>query len=262
MYRWFLGLLAWIMLVATPVALAEGSCTRVLISADPAYPPLHWYDGKQFRGASMEVTTKALTNLGIPFEVRYLGPWKRVLAAAEHGTVDMVTTLKDTPERRFFLTYSTPVLSNPVAIFVRAEESFPFNIKEDLIGRRGGIARGNRFGQPFDQFMDEQLQIETAQDMETSFRMLLGRRFDYVVTGYYPALSELQTSHLDSKIIALHPFVIETPNAVGFVSKSPCIKYLKVFNDEIEKMRKNGDIERALRNANLEWRQYPVVNKP
>ncbi|MFZ6848857.1 substrate-binding periplasmic protein [Undibacterium sp. RuRC25W] len=263
MHHWFSGLFALLItLPVAPLVLAQGGCERVVISADPAYPPLHWYDGKQFRGASIELTTKALIELGIPYEIRYLGPWKRVLVAAENGVVDMVTTLKDTTERRQFLTFSTPVLSNPVAVFVRVEEPFPFTNKEDLIGRRGGIARGNRFGQPFDQFMDEQLQIEAAQNMETSFRMLLGHRFDYVLTGYYPALLALQTARWDANIVALRPFVIETPNLVGFVSKSPCVKYLKVFNDEIEKMRKNGDIERALRNANKEWRQFPVMNKP
>jgi len=262
MHRWYKDLSVLpIMLLASTAVLAQDKCNRVVISADPAYPPLHWYDGQGFRGASIELTTKALHELGIPYELRYLGPWKRVLLAAESGNIDLVTTLKDTPQRRQFLSFSMPLLSNPVAVFVRKDDSFPFTKKEDLIGHRGGIARGNRFGQPFDQFMDEQLQVEAAQDMETSFRMLLAHRFDYVLIGYYPAVTALMTSKLDKSIIALRPFVTETPNLVGFVSKSPCAAYVKVFNEQIEKMRKNGDIERALKNANEEWRMFPAMNK-
>ena len=262
MRHWFTRLSAFLItLLVLPAALAQDKCSRVVISADPAYPPLHWYDGKQFRGASIELTTKALKELGLTYELRYLGPWKRVLAAAELGNIDIVTTLKDTPERRLFLTFSMPLLNNPVAVFVRKDATFPFSKKEDLIGRRGGIARGNRFGQPFDQFMDQQLRIEAAPDMETSFKMLLAQRFDYVLTGYYPAMQELMTSNSDNEIMALRPFVIETPNMVGFVTKSPCTNYLKAFNDQIEKMRKNGDIDRALKNANDELRFFPVRNK-
>ncbi|MFZ6861951.1 substrate-binding periplasmic protein [Undibacterium sp. Ji67W] len=262
MQRWFtrLAVLVITMLVS-PTVLAQGTCSKMVISADPAYPPLHWYDGDHFQGASIALTIKALNAIGVPFELRYLGPWKRVLLAAENGSIDMVTSLKNTPERRQFLTFSLPLLSNPVAVFVRKGKAFSYTKKEDLIGLRGGIARGNRFGQPFDSFMDEHLQVEVTHNMESSFRMLIANRFDYVLTGYYPATNELVTSKLDQQIQAVKPFVTETSNLVGFVSKSPCLKYLDAFNEQIEKMRKNGDIERELKKATEEWRLHPLLNK-
>ncbi|MBC3862035.1 transporter substrate-binding domain-containing protein [Undibacterium jejuense] len=263
MHRWFsdLFVLFTISLATSATVLAQEACPKVVISADPAYPPLHWYDGQHFQGASITLTTKALNAIGVPFEFRYLGPWKRVLIAAENGSIDLVTSLKDTPERREFLTFSLPLLSNPVAVFVRKGESFSFAKKEDLIGRRGGVARGNRFGQPFDSFMDEHLQVEVTHNMETSFRMLIANRFDYVLTGYYPATNALMTSKLDLRIQAVKPFVTETANLVGFVSKSPCLKYLNAFNEQIDKMRKNGDIDRELKKATEEWRRHPMLHK-
>ncbi len=262
MYSWFPIVFVLLVLAVSPVAvLAQDTCSKIVISADPAYPPLHWYDGKRFQGASIALTTKALNAIGVPFELRYLGPWKRVLLAAENGNIDMVTSLKDTPERRQFLTFSAPLLNNPVAVFVRKGKVFSYTKKEDLMGRRGGVARGNRFGEPFDTFMDEHLQVEVAHNMETSFRMLIANRFDYVLTGYYPATTALLSFKLDQEIQAIKPFVTETSNLVGFVSKSPCLNYLDAFNEQIEKMRKSGDIERELKNATEEWRLHPLLNK-
>jgi len=263
MHRWFsdLFVLFTVSLATSATVLAQETCPKVVISADPAYPPLHWYNGDHFQGASITLTTKALNALGIPYELRYLGPWKRVLNAAKNGSLDLVTSLKDTPERREFLTFSAPLLSNPVAVFVRKDKTFRYTKKEDLIGLHGGVARGNRFGQPFDQFMDDYLQVEVAHNMETSFRMLIAHRFDYVLTGYYPATNALMTSKLDQQIQAVRPFVTETSNLVGFVSKSPCLKYLDAFNEQIEKMRKNGDIDRELKKATEEWRRHPMLHK-
>ncbi|MBV6321641.1 transporter substrate-binding domain-containing protein [Duganella violaceipulchra] len=77
----------------------EGDCPKVVVSADPDYPPLHWYDGKELRGPSIELATRILADLKIPYEVRYVGPWKRVLANASVGKIDLVATLKIQPER-------------------------------------------------------------------------------------------------------------------------------------------------------------------
>ena len=238
-------------------AAGAAECRKLVIAADPAYPPLHWYDGQQWHGASITVTVSALKALGLEVELRYLGPWKRVLAAAEAGSIDMVTTLKDTPERRKFLRFSTTVLMNPVAVFMSKRKTFPFAKKEDLIALRGGMARGNQFGDGFDRFLAQRLQVEQVPNLDVSFKMLDAGRFDYVITGYYPAQAFLATSGLEVRIQAVKPFLVETPNLAGFVSGSPCVSYLPAFNQQIEKMRKSGEIERLLLLAAEDWHAHP-----
>ncbi|WP_044530643.1 transporter substrate-binding domain-containing protein, partial [Herbaspirillum sp. B65] len=100
-------LLPAIMLVAMtmPLSVAAADCAKVIISADSDYAPLHWYDGKRLTGASIEIATRALTALKIPYEVRYVGPFHRVLKEAESGAVSMVASLKNTPERQQYLAF-------------------------------------------------------------------------------------------------------------------------------------------------------------
>lgn len=133
---------------------AHSECERMVLAADPDYPPLHWYDGETLRGASIAIAKRVLDDLNIPYEVRYLGPFPRVLAAAERGDIDMVATLKKTPAREEFLLFpNTPALANPVAVFVARDSPLEFHGRADLVGLRGGITRGNVFGDGFDDYM-------------------------------------------------------------------------------------------------------------
>ncbi|MFZ6654942.1 substrate-binding periplasmic protein [Undibacterium sp. TJN19] len=241
--------------------LAARACERIIVSADPAYPPLHWHDGRNFHGASIIILTRILNDLGLPYELRYLGPWKRVLSAAQNGSIDLIATLKTTPERRNFLLFSDLVLLNPVAAFVRKGNVSHYVKWEDLIGYRGGISRGNRFGNPFDDFMDSRLNINEADNLETSFKMLMGNRFDYVITGYYPGSAYLASVNMGDKIVPLTPFIIETANLFGFVANSPCTMHLPAFNRQLQKLHREGFIERALMQAKEEWRLAPALGK-
>ncbi|MCH8618322.1 transporter substrate-binding domain-containing protein [Undibacterium sp. TS12] len=245
----------------SPPAQAVGSCERIVISADPAYPPLHWHDGQQFHGASILILTRILNDLGLPYEVRYLGPWKRVLSAAQSGGIDMITTLKSTPERRSFLLFSELVLNNPVAAFARKDKPISFSKWEDLSALNGGIARGNRFGLPFDDFMDKHLNIKETDNLETAFRMLQANRFDYVITGYHSGQAYLASANLEDKLMAVRPFLIDSQNLFGMVAQSPCVSYLPLINRQLEKLHKEAYIEQALMQARAEWRASPVIGK-
>jgi len=92
------GLLAvWLV---TCSFLAQSQCTRMVVTSDPAYPPLHWYDGETLQGASIEIAKRVLGDLKIDFEIRSVGPFPRVMALAERGEVDMVVTLEKNARAR------------------------------------------------------------------------------------------------------------------------------------------------------------------
>jgi len=76
----------------------------MVLAADPDYPPLHWYDGTSMHGASITIAKQVLEDLKIPYEVRYVGPFPRVMAAAQRGDIDMVDTLKKNARTRGFFT--------------------------------------------------------------------------------------------------------------------------------------------------------------
>ena len=158
-----LAKLCSVVIFAGTAACAQAQCTRMVLAADPDYPPLHWYDGTSMQGASIAIAKRVLDDLKIPYEVRYLGPFPRVMAAAERGDIDMVATLKKTPEREAFLLYpKTAAFVNPVAVFTSRDRPITFNSRADLIGLRGGITRSNVFGDGFDEYMKQNLKIGRA----------------------------------------------------------------------------------------------------
>ena len=225
----------------------EKECRKVVISADSDYAPLHWYDGKNLTGASIEIATTALMAIGIPYEVRYVGPFHRVLKSAQEGEIDMISSLKDTPERREYLTYTNVALfSNPIAIFVAKDRSFSYAGWNDLIGKKGGVTVGNQFGNGFDEFLRGNLQVEAEQKTYMNFKKLELRRIDYLITGYYTGLAYLAGSGQNGTFVAIKPYVSESDNFIAITKSSPCIKNLKALNLQLDNMRREGKLQLIL----------------
>lgn len=231
--------------VATTVRAAE--CEKVVVSADSDYAPLHWYDGKRLTGASIEIATRMLAALEIPFEVRYVGPFHRVLKEAESGEVALVSSLKLTPERQQYLAYtSVPLFTNPVAVFVARDRRFPYAGWQDLVGKRGAITLGNQFGGGFDEFMRDKLKVETAQKVYMNFSKLDAGSIDYLITGYYSGLIYLRDSGQAERFMPLLPYVSETDNYIALSKANPCVKYLPRINAQLELMQKRGELQAVL----------------
>lgn len=223
------------------LAAAESAgCPKLVLSADPDYPPLHWYDGKELRGPSIELATRILADLQIPYEVRYVGPWKRVLANAAAGKIDLVATLKIQPERERYLEFvRTPAFPNPVAVFVDRERAFIFNSWGDLARHRGGISLGNTFGAEFAEYAASHLQLEEAGTANTNFRKLGLGRIDYFVVGLFTGETYLARHKLGARFMAMRPFLTEDKNYFAFTKSSPCVKYHDAFEARLKELVAN-----------------------
>ena len=216
-------------------------CSKVIISGGSDYPPLHWYDGSQLTGASIEVATTALKALKIPYEVRYVGPFYRALQGAKNGEIDMLATLKDIPERCEFLAFANPSpFTSPIAVFTLRSKPFIYREWNDLIGKKGGVTLGYQFGDGFDDFLKKQLKVDTEQKTYMNFAKLERGSIDYLITGYYNGLDYLVESKQTERFIAQTPFVTDSKNYIALAKKSPCIKYLKSLNQQLESMQNSG----------------------
>ncbi len=248
------------LMLAGPLRAAEppATCARVVLGAGPDYPPLHWYDGTTLRGASVQLAQKIFADMGVPVELRYVGPFPRLMANAQRGRIDVVATLKRTPERDAFLTFTTVrAFSNPVSVFVLRSRGFHYAGWDDLLGHTGGIATGTRFGEPFDSFLQHKLHIETSSSLESNFKKLAVGRIDYLVTGYYNGIAYLEAHRQQDQFIALQPAVNDSENHIAFYSKSPCMRYYKEFDRRLALLVKIGAPERMIQDALQEWRSDP-----
>jgi polar amino acid transport system substrate-binding protein len=246
-------ILAALLLATTVVAIAAttvpraAECSKLVVSADSDYAPLHWYDGKQLTGASIEIARRVLTALEIPFEIRYVGPFSRVLKEAVTGDVAMVASLKITPERQKFLSFtSVPLFTNPISVFIAADRRFPYTGWHDLIGKRGAITEGNQFGAPFDDFLRDHLKIQSAQKTYMNFSRLDSGQVDYLVTGYYAGVIYLNQSGQAGRFVALQPYVSESDNFLALSNANPCVKHLARINAQLALMQSRGELRAVL----------------
>jgi len=251
---WRSVLLACVIASGSSCAVAQQrECSQIIVTDDSDYSPLHWYDGKSLNGASIEIATTALKAIQAPFLVRFVGPLERVLQAGKDGDVDLIASLRPTPERMKYLEFNkAPVFANPPTLYVAKGHEFIYSGWNDLIGRRGGMTAGNQFGGGFDDFMKKNLTIEVAQKTYMNFKKLELGRIDYFIAGYYNAEGYLLKSRQQSKFVALKPAVANTFSTIAFSKRSPCLKYQQALDTQIGIMRDQGVLDEILeRNIRL-----------
>lgn len=241
---------------ASPGVAAE-PCERLVISGDPEYPPLVWFDGQTMRGTTIEIAAAVARRLDLPYDVRYVGPFPRVLLAARNGEIDLISEMKDTPERRAYVAFpSTPIFVNPIAVFTRRDHPIVFTKWDDLIGHLGGITLANKFGGGFDEFLVQHLTIEDAPRLESGFAMLAKDRIEYFVTGYYPGLAYLIRAHEEQEFVALAPYVTAGDNFIGLAKKSRCIGRLADIDAALAEMIRSGEAQRIFQTGLESWRSW------
>lgn len=233
-------------------AATEVACKRVILTGDPDYPPFSWYENSEFKGSAIEIAALALKRIQLPYEIRHVGPFQKVLDSAKVGTVDLIAELKNTPERRAYLSYSTiPIFANPVAIFTQADRKTVYNNWDDLIGLRGGMTVDNKFGGGLDEFAASRLSIETGSRIGQNFSKLANGQIDYFINSYYPALAYLIRERKENEFKLLQPFATTSDNFVGWSKASPCLGKLAEFDVALAAMVRSGEVRRILE-ANLD----------
>ena len=202
------------------------NCNTLRISGNAEYPPLTWQDKQdptKLIGFAIELLKMAFSDLDIEVKGVYAGPWKRAQKAIQQGEIDVLGGAYITEARKRFMDYvQPPFVIDPTVIFVRKGEPFHFQSWQDLIGLTGGAPTGNSFGEAFDQFEEEHLDIERVTRISQAFKKLISRRSDYVVYGLYPGLAELELIESGDKIGYLPTSVIEEGLYFTFSKQSPC----------------------------------------
>lgn len=249
--RFMLTALAALVLSPAPAA---AQCKRVVFSANPDYPPYHWADGDRIVGASVALTGRILDQLGVAWEARHVGPWPRVLKSAEFGQIDLVVSLKPTPEREAYMVFTpAPAFPNPMAVFTTKARPLSFEQPQDLVGKTGGRTAGDRFGDVFDRLAARSLTLEDADSLGVNFQKLAAGRIDYVVTGLYTGRAQLLQMGLGERIAPLPRLVNEGFIHHGFSRRSACAGLLDAVNAGLVAARRDGLEQRFIEEALQQW---------
>lgn len=178
-------------LLLVMASLPATACTRLIASGNPQYPPYLWRnpaDPDLLIGANQELMQWLSREIGIPIELRFVGPWSRVQEEARQGRIDLIAGAFFTLPRTEYMDYVYPPFRETRSVvLVREAKAFRYARWADLEGRDGLTVVNNSFGEEFDRFMRERLKLTRVASLEQALRMLELGRGDYLLYEDSPA---------------------------------------------------------------------------
>ena len=243
-------------------AFARDECTKIAATGHPAYPVIAYKDGDNIVGAAPTLVETIAKQINVPLESKYTGTWEEAQAAARDGKVDMIFGIYYNDERATYLDYVQPAFTfDDVAIFVVKGKEFPFTDKSDLIGKKGVTNRGESFGNEFDAFMKERLDVARADGIDGAFKYLLDGKADYLIAGYYPGLAEAAREGVQDKVGPLNQALLSQEMFVAFSKKSPCKSLVSKFGQGITELTTNDSYQKMMDAATTAWKNAQKPNE-
>lgn len=235
-------------------AFAQDECTKIAATGHPAYPVIAYKDGDNIVGAAPTLVETIAKQINMPLESKYTGTWEEAQAAARDGKVDMIFGIYYNDERATYLDYVQPAFTfDDVAIFVVKGKEFPFSGQDDLIGKKGVTNQGESYGNEFDAFMKDKLDVARANGIDAAFKDLLDGKADYLIAGYFPGLAEAAKEGNKDKVVALNQALLSQEMFVAFSKKSPCRSLASKFGEGITELTTNDSYDQILAEAQKAW---------
>lgn len=212
------------------------------------YPPLEYKgkDGKA-QGASVEIVTQIMMNLGHSVEIRVLD-WTRALKMVKEGGADAIFTAYKNPERETFLDYSQHVFVPQIVCFY-AKRGHNISFEGDfdkLKGNKIGVVSTISYGHKFDQARSR-LYVETADKLEYNYRKLLEGSIDLVISNSFMAEKTLNQLKLTDEIVRLPQEIERVPSYIAFSKKRALSTLRDQFDRELIKFKTSGEYFRVMR---------------
>ncbi len=160
--------------------------TRVVVGADPDYPPYEFLDASgQPAGFNVDLTRAIAETMGMEVEFRF-GSWARIRSELLAGEIDVLQGISYSDARAKELEFAEPHAIVHHAIFAR-NETPPVSSIDELAGKQVIVFRGG--------IMDETLTARGfgADLVRTStpadaLRLLASGRHDYVAVALLPGM--------------------------------------------------------------------------
>jgi polar amino acid transport system substrate-binding protein len=251
----FLGLSVFVALSLTSAAaFAAADCAKVTATGHPEYPVIAYKEGDVIVGAAPMLVEAIAKQLNVPLESKSMGSWADAQGAARDGKADMIFGIYYNDERAKYLDYVQPAfMFDDVAIFVAKGKAFAFKSQDDLIGKKGVTNEGESYGNEFDAFIKDKLDVARTAGIDEAFKVLLSGKADYLVAGYYPGLAEAAKAGVKDEIEVLDQALLTAEMFVAFSKKSPCTALAEKFGQAITEMTTDGRFDAMLNDANVKW---------
>lgn len=229
-----LGLLA-------PVALAR----ELLACGHPFYPPVSWHSGGELVGLAPQVVRQLFAEQGYEVHLLTLGNWKRCLLEAQQGRVDIVVAAYRTRERETWLGFTEEALvADPIVLFTRRDRPLHFASWDDLRGRTVGLLLGDSFGDRFDRFAAQHLNIEWVSSGEQNFIKLAQGRIDFMPVGLYSWTLQNRRFGYDQVIVQQPGELVTEHYRIGVRRDPALLALLPRLDRRLRELAEDGTLKR------------------
>ena len=200
-------------------------CVSLSATGNPEYPPFLWQSeaGHHLNGAVSHLLQRLAEKIQIPITTQYVGPWSRSQQEVRSGRVDLMAGAFYTSERADYMEYFSPAMMFTKSVVWQAvDHSFAYHQPDDLVGRWGVTVINNSFGQQFDEYARDNLNLLKVASLEQAFNMLTAGRADYVLYERGPGLAYAEHLGILEKVNAVEPSISSEGLFLAISKLSPC----------------------------------------
>src|SRR5262245_4228582 len=241
---------------------AANECTKIIATGHRYYPVIAYKDGDKIIGAAPTLVETIAKKFNVPIEVKYMGTWEEAQSATRDGKADMIFGIYYNDERATYLDYVEPAFTlDDGTIFVIKGKEFPVNEKNELNGKKGITNRGESYGNEFDAFMKEKLDVARADGIDAAFKDLIDGKADYLIAGYYPGLAEAAREGVQDKVGPLNQALLSQEMFVAFSKKSPCKSLVSKFGQGITELTTDDTYQKMMDAATAAWKDAQKPNE-
>ncbi len=235
------------------------SCENVVLGGHSDAAPLIWSDGIVMRGVGPTVAVEILAELGVSVSYAKKTPYSRVMRHLKSGTIDLVAGMVVNDERGEFSKFIHPQLMtiSPYT-FTRIESELTISSWADLVNLRGVAHRGTVFGDTFDEFASDYLNILRVNTPIDTLQLLDRKHADYALHHRRLGMLQMEILGITNSIAISKDPLTEFSQKIHFAfsEKSPC-KYLSsAFSLRLSEYLKTHDIEALLDHHSRVYLEY------
>jgi len=225
-----------------------------IVSGNPYAPPVVWEENKKLRGVAPDLAGTILDELSIPYATRVMRNWEIVQDAAKEGEIDLLVSAYKNDERATYLNFSIPYLAQQTVIVVEKGKEFHLPGWSALKGKKGVSGSGESYGQKFDAFISENLDV-SYYTLERAINTLNLGEADYLIIDLYTALVYTYLLRGEDAVTILDPPVTVENFHLAIAKDSPLNNHLDSINQKLKELIDSGRVNDLLISHFDQWQK-------
>ncbi len=230
-----------LLLFTFSVNLQASECQTIRVNGPNGWEPISYRDDNgQLTGMAVEVVNRVFAQLGVKLKYGPKLPWKRQQHRLENGTLDLIIAAYFNKDRAKKFTYSEAYHIEKISIFVHRDRAFEFQSLDNLKGKMGLRPLGGTYGDHFDKFAKNHLNIKEYSDYGSNIHRIYQGHEDYIILALLDGLISAKKYGYYSTVIPLPKDVAQLPIHFLLSKKSPCINLIKRINSALTDLKSSN----------------------